>query len=109
MEDIRNLSEADIKLRYITPAVNSAGWDNDHIRMEYFFTDGRVIVQGNQHGRKARKKADYVLFAAKNQPIAIVEAKDNNKPVGGGLQQVSVSKKINWTSILKRTLRHSEG
>ena len=87
MEDIRNLSEEDIKLRYITPAVNSAGWDNDHIRMEYFFTDGRVIVQGNQHGRKARKKADYVLFAAKNQPIAIVEAKDNNKPIGGGLQQ----------------------
>ena len=78
MEGIKQLSEEDIKLRFITPAVNAAGWDNDHIRMEYFFTDGRVIIQGNQHGRKARKKADYVLFAAQNQPIAIVEAVNSN-------------------------------
>ena len=55
--------------------------------MEYYFTAGRVLIQGKQHARKEGKKADYLLFASPNNPIAIVEAKDNNKPVGGGLQQ----------------------
>ena len=83
----KDLTEEDIKLRYITPAINSAGWKNEHIRMEYYFTDGRVIFQGKVHARQTGKKADYVLFHAANKPIAIVEAKDNNKPLGGGMQQ----------------------
>lgn len=83
----KDLTEEDIKLRYITPAINSAGWKNEHIRMEYYFTDGRVIFQGKVHARQTGKKADYLLFHAVNKPIAIVEAKDNNKPLGGGMQQ----------------------
>ena len=83
----KDLTEEDIKLRYITPAINNAGWKNEHIRMEYYFTDGRVIFQGKVHARQTRKKADYLLFHAANKPIAIVEAKDNNKPLGGGMQQ----------------------
>ena len=83
----KDLTEEDIKLRYITPAINSAGWKNEHIRMEYYFTDGRVIFQGKVHARQTGKKADYLLFHAVNKPIAIVEAKDNNKPFGGGMQQ----------------------
>lgn len=83
----KDLSEEDIKLRYITPAINNAGWKNEHIRMEYYFTDGRVIFQGKVHARQTGKKADYLLFHAANKPIAIVEAKDNNKPLGGGMQQ----------------------
>ena len=83
----KDLTEEDIKLRYITPAINSAGWKNEHIRMEYYFTDGRVIFQGKEHARQTGKKADYLLFHAANKPIAIVEAKDNNKPLGGGMQQ----------------------
>ena len=83
----KNLTEEDIKLRYITPAMNNAGWKNEHIRMEYYFTDGRVIFQGKVHARQTGKKADYLLFHAANKPIAIVEAKDNNKPLGGGMQQ----------------------
>ena len=55
--------------------------------MEYYFTDGRVIFQGKVHARQTGKKADYLLFHAANKPIAIVEAKDNNKPLGGGMQQ----------------------
>ena len=38
-----HLSEEDIKLRYITPAIQNAGWDNKQIRMEYAFTAGRII------------------------------------------------------------------
>ena len=83
----KDLTEEDIKLRYITPAINNAGWKNEHIRMEYYFTDGRVIFQVKVHARQTGKKADYLLFHAANKPIAIVEAKDNNKPLGGGMQQ----------------------
>lgn len=83
----KELTEEDIKLRYITPAINNAGWKNEHIRMEYYFTDGRVIFQGKVHARQTGKKADYLLFHVANKPIAIVEAKDNNKPLGGGMQQ----------------------
>ncbi|MDE6480102.1 MAG: DEAD/DEAH box helicase family protein [Muribaculaceae bacterium] len=83
----KNLSEEDIKLQYITPAILNKGWDTSHIRMEFAFTDGRVIFQGGQAARKARKRADYLLHTSANNPIAIVEAKDNNKPIGGGMQQ----------------------
>lgn len=83
----KDLTEEDIKLRYITPAINNAGWKNEHIRMEYYFNDGRVIFQGKVHARQTGKKADYLLFHAANKPIAIVEAKDNNKPLSGGMQQ----------------------
>lgn len=81
------LSEEDVKNRFITPAIESAGWNKESFRMEYYFTDGRVVVQGQSHARKKGKKADYLLFTTPNKPIAIVEAKDFNNTVGGGLQQ----------------------
>lgn len=83
----KNLSEEDIKLQYITPAILNKGWATSHIRMEFAFTDGRVIFQGGKAARKAKKRADYLLHTSANNPIAIVEAKDNNKPIGGGMQQ----------------------
>lgn len=86
-ENKKELSEEDIKNRYITPALNKSGWAAEDMLMEKFFTDGRVIFQGGLHARKQGKKADYLLNAMPNYPIAIVEAKDNNKPMGGGLQQ----------------------
>lgn len=87
MVNKKALTEEDIKLQFITPAINKAGWQNHLIRMEYFFTDGRVIFDGDVHDRQARKRADYILFDRNNYPLAIVEAKDNNKPIGGGMQQ----------------------
>ncbi|MDE5878379.1 MAG: DEAD/DEAH box helicase family protein [Muribaculaceae bacterium] len=83
----KNLTEEDIKYRYITPAIENKGWDKNHIRMEYAFTDGRVVFDGNIHDRKAKKRADYILFDYNNQPIAVLEAKDASKPIGGGMQQ----------------------
>jgi len=82
-----HLSEEDIKLRYITPAIQNAGWDNKQIRMEYAFTAGRIILRGNITARGKKKSADYLLSYKNNFPLAIVEAKDNTKPVGAGLQQ----------------------
>lgn len=59
----RDLSEEDIKAMYITPAVIKAGWNQkEQIRMEFAFTDGRMIVRGNAVARGKRKRADYVLF-----------------------------------------------
>ena len=83
----RNLSEEDIKLRYITPAIKNAGWDNKQIRMEYAFTAGRIILRGNITARGKKKSADYLLSYKSNFPLAVVEAKDNKHSVGAGLQQ----------------------
>lgn len=87
MVDKKTLTEEDIKRLFITKAITKAGWADDQIKMEYYFTDGRVIFEGSTHDRQARKRADYVLFDRNNYPIAIIEAKDNKKPVGGGMQQ----------------------
>lgn len=96
MADKKQLSEEDIKLQFITPALESAGWDKQHIRMEYAFTDGRIIFQGQtSHARKAKKFADYLLQAEPNKfPIAVVEAKDNNHPVSGGIGQAKTYAEI---------------
>lgn len=96
MDDKKQLSEEDIKARYITPALHNAGWDSQHMRMEYPFTDGRIIFQGKSaHARKAQKRADYLLQAEPNKyPIAIVEAKDNTHPVSGGIGQAKVYAEI---------------
>ena len=82
------LSEEDIKLRYITPAIQQAGWTNEQIRMEYFFTDGAIIVRGKSVARGQRKKADYLLsHLAGQMSLAIVEAKDGEHTIGDGMQQ----------------------
>ena len=82
------MTEEDIKLNYITPAIQSRGW-KDRITMEtaVCFTDGRINIQGNIAVRGPRKKADYILYFSADNPIAIVEAKDNNHTVMAGLQQ----------------------
>ena len=82
------LTEEDIKVRYITPAIQHAGWDRTQFRMEYFFTDGQVLVRGKVVRRGARKKADYILMSKSgNLPLAIIEAKDNEHSIGSGMQQ----------------------
>lgn len=83
----RNFSEEDIKARYITPAVEKAGWNKQQIRYEYTFTAGRIILRGNVTSRGKKKRADYLLFYKPNFPLAIIEAKNNSHSVGAGLQQ----------------------
>ena len=81
-------SEEDIKNRHITPAIQSAGWAQEQIFMEYCFTDGRINVHGKNTLRGKRKKADYVLTAPNRRtPLAIVEAKRGDKMLGDGMQQ----------------------
>lgn len=75
----KQMTEEDIKLHYITPAI-TAKWSPDLITMETKITDGKINLKGNLVVREKPKKADYVLYLGANQPIAIVEAKDNNHP-----------------------------
>ena len=82
------MTEEDIKLNFITPAIQSKGW-SDKITMEtsVVFTDGKVNIKGNLTSRGPKKKADYILYINANNPIAVVEAKDNNHSVSYGIQQ----------------------
>lgn len=85
----KKLSEEDIKLRFITPAIEERGWNRKQMRLEYAYTAGTILVQGTFKHRKAGKRCDYVLYADDdcNYPIAIVEAKDYNHSVSDGIQQ----------------------
>jgi type I restriction enzyme, R subunit len=86
--DKKSLSEQDIRSKFITPAIQEAGWDlQTQIREEVHLTKGRVIVRGKLHSRGKSKRADYILYHKPNIPIAIVEAKDNNHSLGDGMQQ----------------------
>jgi len=90
------LTEADIRSKFITPAIcgpKGGGWDlMTQVREEAYFTKGRVIVRGKTVQRGKAKKADYLLYYyllyyKPNLPIAVIEAKDNNHPIGAGMQQ----------------------
>jgi type I restriction enzyme, R subunit len=82
------LSERDICTKFVTPALQSAGWDiHSQIREEVTFTKGRVIVRGRLATRGEPKRADYILYHKPNIPIALIEAKDNKHTIGAGMQQ----------------------
>lgn len=84
----KSLSERDICTKFITPAVQNAGWDvASQIREEVSFTKGRIIVRGKLVTRGKAKRVDYILYYKPNIPLALIEAKDNNHSIGQGMQQ----------------------
>ncbi len=84
----KDLSEQDIRTKFITPAIKSAGWDEmTQLREEVYFTAGRIEVKGKIVKRGDAKKADYILYHKHNLPIAVIEAKDNNHSISSGIQQ----------------------
>lgn len=87
------MSEEDIKLQYITPSITSK-WSRDKITMETRITDGKINLKGNFVFREKPKRADYILYLNANNPIAIVEAKDNTHNVSHGLQQAMTYAKM---------------
>ena len=87
------MSEEDIKLQYITPAILSK-WSREKITMETKITDGKINLKGNFVFREKPRRADYILYLSTNNPIAIVEAKDNTHTVSYGLQQAMTYAKM---------------
>ena len=84
----KDLSEADIKAKFITPSILKSGWDeHTQIGREIYFTDGRIYVKGKMTRRGKRKFADYILFYKPNVPIAVIEAKTNSHSLKSGIQQ----------------------
>jgi type I restriction enzyme R subunit len=92
--DKYQLSERDICTKFITPAIQKAGWEQHQFREEVNLTDGRVMVRGklasrikNPDAKGGPKRADFVLYGRPNVPIAVVEAKQAKFSVGHGMQQ----------------------
>ncbi|TCP97270.1 type I restriction enzyme R subunit [Cricetibacter osteomyelitidis] len=91
----REMSEADIRSKFITPTIRNVGWDDRQIREEYSFkadkqiTDGRMLIdpKTKKASRKDGKRVDYLLYLSANRKIAVVEAKDNKHTARDGLQQ----------------------
>ena len=95
MIDKKKLSERDICTKFITPAIQNAGWNlQSQVLEEVTFTDGKIYVRGKLTARGERKRADYLLYYQDN-PIAIIEAKDNKHSVRAGIQQA-----LNYARIL---------
>lgn len=83
-----SFSERDICTKFITPAIDKAGWDiQSQVREEVSFTAGRIIVRGRMHKRGKQRRADYILYHQANLPLAVVEAKDDSHSLGDGMQQ----------------------
>ncbi|MDY5778634.1 MAG: DEAD/DEAH box helicase family protein [Succinivibrionaceae bacterium] len=88
LEKKEEMNEENIKLNFITPALNKSGWKNGvNILMEKQVTDGRINLTGNLTHRDDPKKADYLLYINKDYPIAVVEAKANKHSISKGMQQ----------------------
>jgi hypothetical protein len=92
----KNLTEADIRTKFITPAILGPGgtkWDSmTQMLEEHFFTKGRVIVRGKTVSRGDAKKADYLLFYKPNiQECRPIQA----GPLGDAVE--IVPKPIEWS------------
>ena len=85
----KEMTEEDIKLQYITPAVTSK-WSRGKITMETPITDGQISLKGNLVFRKKPKKADYILYLCAKHPIAFIEDQDNTHSICHGLQRAMV-------------------
>lgn len=82
------LSEEDVRDLYISPAIVRAGWDPlNQVKREVHLTKGRIIVRGRIVLKGESKYADYILYYKPQIPLAVIEAKDDQHPVGGGMQQ----------------------
>jgi type I restriction enzyme R subunit len=89
------ITEADTCRKYVLPKLYDAGWTDDQISEEKYFTDGRIVPVGQGHVRKPGRRADYLLFYRPGFLIAVVEAKAAYKKPGDGMQQA-----MEYTQIL---------
>ena len=80
------ITEADTCRKYVLPKLYAAGWTDDQISEQKTFTDGRIIA-GPSIRRGKQKRADYILRAQPDFPIAVIEAKAAYKNAADGIQQ----------------------
>ncbi len=85
--DKKQMSELEIRSKFILPFIKQAGWAEKQIRENVSYTAGRILVFGKAIKRGNRKEPDYILEYKPNMPLAVIEAKDNNHSLGDGMQQ----------------------
>lgn len=112
------LTETEVRTRFITPAIQRAGWQLSQIREEVSLTAGKVKVKGRPGARGEGKFADYVLYYKPGVPLAIVEAKHNRHTLGAGMsqaleyaemQEALFAYSSNGTGFLEHDLTKAEG
>lgn len=87
------LNEADTRAQLIDPRLEAAGWGATQIGREHFYrrdvqyTDGRIVLRGEQAHHREARKIDYVLRYTEGFPIAVVEAKAEAEEPEAGLEQ----------------------
>src|SRR3989344_7975157 len=80
------MNEAETRAEYIDPMLKASGWgeiEESKVLREFRITLGRIQVGG---GRAKPEVADYILVY-KNQKLAVIEAKQEDLPVGEGVAQ----------------------
>lgn len=88
--DKKKLSEADICLKFITPALVASGWDvNEQVFQEFTLKAGRMVVRGQRAARdkSSIRRTDYMLCRHADRPLAVIEAKDNTHSLNAGMAQ----------------------
>ncbi|MDP9226070.1 MAG: DEAD/DEAH box helicase family protein [Actinomycetota bacterium] len=83
----RGPREADTCREFILPRLRAAGWRDEQIVEEHYFTDGRIVPTLRGHRREPGKRADYLLEIEPGFPVAVVEAKRLYRLPSDGLQQ----------------------
>ena len=87
------MNEAETRARLVEPKLKAAGWTDNLLAREfiysrdYQFTEGKVILIGDEVQRGRKKKVDYLLRYSDGFPIAVVEAEPANSPPEAGLEQ----------------------
>jgi type I restriction enzyme, R subunit len=87
------MNEADTRAVLIDPSLKAAGWSDTQVTREYFYqrdykyTDGRILVVGNQHRKATSRKVDYLLRYTDGTAIAVIEAKADVESAEMGLEQ----------------------
>lgn len=88
------ISEADTRVKLIDPQLRQSGWKEEDIKREFYLQKGKIIIEGNEARRGAKKFADYVLFYKNAFPIAVIEAKRYFKHHTEGISDAKEKAKI---------------
>jgi len=84
----------------VLPKLYAAGWTDDQISEQRYFTDGRIVAAGTKVKRRPQKRTDYLLRYSRDFALAVVEAKAAYKNAADGLQQAKEYAEILGLSFL---------
>jgi len=85
---MRPYNEADTRAKLIDPLLRESRWSEDRIEREKYYTPGRIFTIGDEAHQREGRKVDYLLYhRIPDIPLAVVEAKDESRAPGDGMQQ----------------------